>query len=211
MNIEEFCDRIDADTNPASSEFSSQVVESAKNIVWDISKFRRLVARWFDGNEEKPSDENMRKTLLYMFQNIEKQLLDNADMVASLDYVLANSVNQSTDAIRSAVKHAANHETHALHDPRTREAVWAMTGGKCTYCGCQLSKTWAEGRSDETSISALYIEHVVPRSAGGPDNIANYVPSCNGCNTSKSNGHVLDFITRKLPNRLRLVGGEAAA
>ena len=71
-----------------------------------------------------------------------------------------------------------------------------MTDGKCAYCDVDLVP---DGQSGDSFV----VEHVVPVSMGGPDNLANYVPACFGCNTGKSNGHVLEFVRRH--NRKRAV------
>lgn len=61
-----------------------------------------------------------------------------------------------------------------------RQKVKAKFGGKCAYCGCDLGDKW-------------HVDHLDPiiRNADGtvehPENdvIANYMPSCVGCNLSK--------------------------
>lgn len=81
----------------------------------------------------------------------------------------------------------------AAHDkskPEVRQQVWAMTEGKCAYCEIDLDLSG-------TTATAFVVEHVVPVSSGGPDNIANYVPACVSCNASKRDGHVLTFIQRR--------------
>lgn len=83
---------------------------------------------------------------------------------------------------------------HPLNDKEVRQKVWDLTGGRCTYCDCQLENGGTVGAS-------FVIEHVVPRSCGGPDNIANYVPACASCNNSKGDRHVLQFIQTKMDRR----------
>lgn len=101
----------------------------------------------------------------------------------------------------------AKAERHPLHDPSVRAKVWALTDGHCAYCGSQLEPDKTNGFS-----GAFCVEHVVPRAAGGPDNIANYVPSCLGCNSAKGDRHVLVFIRGALARRtaLTVVSGDAA-
>jgi 5-methylcytosine-specific restriction endonuclease McrA len=53
--------------------------------------------------------------------------------------------------------------------PLSRRAVFARDSGKCQYCG----------RSAES------IDHVVPRSKGGPHSWENVVACCRRCNTYK--------------------------
>lgn len=85
---------------------------------------------------------------------------------------------------------------HALNDPAVRQQVHAMTGGKCTYCGTAVSDTPEQGVSVQ-----LIVEHVVPASKGGPNNLVNYVPACGSCNSAKGDRHVLHFVRNVQPLR----------
>lgn len=80
---------------------------------------------------------------------------------------------------------------HKLSSPEVRLEVWKLTDGQCTYCGKALAAPDGDGSGD-----TMFIEHVIPRSKGGPDNLVNYVPACCSCNTAKSDGHVLKIIRR---------------
>jgi 5-methylcytosine-specific restriction endonuclease McrA len=53
--------------------------------------------------------------------------------------------------------------------------VFNRDGFRCVYCG----------RSPRESV-LLEADHVVPRSAGGPDTMANLVTACQDCNRGKS-------------------------
>lgn len=54
---------------------------------------------------------------------------------------------------------------------RLRDAVIEQWGNRCIYCGA-------------TDLP-LTLDHVVPRSRGGPDTIDNLVPACLPCNCAK--------------------------
>jgi hypothetical protein len=69
--------------------------------------------------------------------------------------------------------------------PSIRAAVLEMTGGLCSYCGADCT-------------GDFHVEHVVAKSNGGPNNLANYVPSCSTCNMEKGTNHVLSFIQSSL-------------
>lgn len=104
---------------------------------------------------------------------------------------LASGFAEAADRVARAEARA---DCHPLNDKEVRQKVWELTSGRCTYCDCQLENGGTVGAS-------FVVEHVVPRSCGGPDNIANYVPSCASCNNSKGDRHVLQFIQTKMDRR----------
>jgi 5-methylcytosine-specific restriction endonuclease McrA len=57
-----------------------------------------------------------------------------------------------------------------------RERVKAKTGGRCWYCGCTF------GTELHTKMC---VDHVIPKTAGGANEIDNLVPSCRSCNGKK--------------------------
>lgn len=58
------------------------------------------------------------------------------------------------------------------YSTRRLELVFNKTDGRCAYCGKVLS--------DDATI-----DHIIPRSKGGGNNLDNLLPSCRSCNTSK--------------------------
>lgn len=101
-------------------------------------------------------------------------------------------------AVMAFAKEASALEDHHLTDPEVRRQVLAMTSGKCTYCEIPVSDAPVPGVSVK-----MFVEHVVPASKGGPNNIANYVPSCGSCNSAKGDRHVLHFVRKVQPYRER--------
>ena len=96
-------------------------------------------------------------------------------------------------------------DTQALQDPRiagvgyqqgelagfeVREYVLLRGGHRCAYCG-------AEG-------VPLEVEHVVARSRGGSNRVANLVPACVPCNQAKDNQRVEDFLADR-PTALQAI------
>ena len=55
-----------------------------------------------------------------------------------------------------------------------RAHVWDACGGRCHYCGVDLHP-----------FRTFEVEHVVPISAGGTDELDNLVGSCRACNAKK--------------------------
>ena len=61
--------------------------------------------------------------------------------------------------------------------PLTRKAVFARDGGRCAYCGA----------------AATSVDHVVPRSRGGPHAWDNVVASCARCNHTKADHPIAEL------------------
>jgi CRISPR/Cas system Type II protein with McrA/HNH and RuvC-like nuclease domain len=68
-----------------------------------------------------------------------------------------------------------------------KERIWKFFNNKCAYCGKTLSKLQKEG----------HIEHVLPTSLSGPNQIRNLVLSCADCNEEKLDGSWHEFILKK--------------
>jgi len=61
--------------------------------------------------------------------------------------------------------------------PLTRRAVFARDGGRCVYCGA----------------AATSLDHVVPKSRGGPHSWDNVVSACGRCNHVKADRHIAEL------------------
>ena len=61
--------------------------------------------------------------------------------------------------------------------PLTRKAVFARDGGRCVYCGA----------------SATSLDHVIPKSRGGPHTWDNVVSACSRCNHLKADRGVAEL------------------
>ncbi len=85
---------------------------------------------------------------------------------------------------------------HRLHHEHVRERVWAMTGGKCFYCHVELLK---DSTCEGNPRHVFEVDHLVPKSLGGPDHLANFVPACAGCNGEKSNKPFVEFYMARRP------------
>lgn len=59
-------------------------------------------------------------------------------------------------------------------DKATRLECFHKFGGFCAYCGVDLE------------YKGFHVDHVIPFSGGGPDDIMNYFPACKECNSLKS-------------------------
>ena len=83
--------------------------------------------------------------------------------------------------------------------PLTRKAVFARDGGRCVYC----------------DAPATSLDHVIPKSRGGPHTWDNVVSACGRCNHEKADRHIaeLGWRLRRAPSvpsgaAWRVVGGK---
>jgi 5-methylcytosine-specific restriction endonuclease McrA len=80
-----------------------------------------------------------------------------------------------------------------------RRELWDAQGGRCWYCGCDLSCDHLCEIGDDGSLIppegrvACEIEHQTPKSKGGGDAKANLVLSCKPCNRAKRSRTVEEY------------------
>lgn len=108
---------------------------------------------------------------------------------------------------------AARAREHPQNRPDVRVRVWEMTGGECFYCRDPLKhpEQPMNGSHAENGIRQMQVDHIVPKDAGGPDNICNYVPACPSCNANKSAKPFVEFYEAVVGMRqtgLKIVGGQ---
>jgi 5-methylcytosine-specific restriction endonuclease McrA len=96
---------------------------------------------------------------------------------------------------------------HAINSPEVRDKVWAITEGRCIYCDVELTRERDPGDPQRCFV----VDHVVPKAAGGPDHLTNYVPACASCNGGKAARPWFDFVRKRhaAPD-LKIVGGSEA-
>lgn len=63
-----------------------------------------------------------------------------------------------------------------------RRDVWSMTEGRCFYCGLHTNP-----------FGTFHVDHMIPLSRGGTDDIRNLAPSCCYCNGLKATMTVQEF------------------
>lgn len=79
-------------------------------------------------------------------------------------------------------------------DPRIRRQVLRKTGGKCYLCFRQYTRnTKLAERLPKLYFTRLQIDHVVPFSKFGPNDISNYMPACSECNRKKSDLSLAEY------------------
>lgn len=81
-----------------------------------------------------------------------------------------------------------------------RMACFAYKGVACVQCQKQgnilMLEEWSNGGGihldlfhidDEGGRTLMNIDHIIPKSKGGPNTLDNYQPMCQPCNTRKGN------------------------
>lgn len=75
-------------------------------------------------------------------------------------------------------------KAHRQTSEEIREKVWCITIGRCFYC------------NEDIDRDNFHVDHIVPKAAGGPDHLSNYVPACARCNSSKSDKPFAEFFLK---------------
>lgn len=61
-------------------------------------------------------------------------------------------------------------------DERAKTRVRQRAGNRCEYCGL---------RQQDSPLAALHVEHIIPKSHGGNDDLENLALACIDCNLHK--------------------------
>lgn len=64
-----------------------------------------------------------------------------------------------------------------------RQEVYDKFGGKCAYCGTDLTKGW-------------HVDHIHPKVFGGSNEFENLNPSCKDCNNYKCHTNLEEYRTQ---------------
>lgn len=78
--------------------------------------------------------------------------------------------------------------------PTMRNEVFLMCNGTCARCHSELVPFAGEPNS-------LDVDHIVPRSYGGPDELWNLQPLCATCNRAKGDSEAHDYRPRLIQQR----------
>lgn len=90
-------------------------------------------------------------------------------------FVRVESIASTADICEAFLANPYPDATERRPIPRQiRAAVWAMSNGACSYCGCQTNP-----------FDDFTVDHVHPVILGGTDDIENLVPACRSCNARK--------------------------
>ena len=79
--------------------------------------------------------------------------------------------------------------------------VWEKTEGRCWYCGANLLKPKPLTHNAVQRGKWYTIDHAMPRSRGGTDELRNLLPSCNDCNAEKCDMTIEEYRTHLIMRR----------
>lgn len=206
------CDRMEADLSRLK-DLVREILSNQIDHQAAISSLQNATSDEFDTIAFLRMDEavtSARKMQLAANKVLDGFLGHHSDLwkaVGVLDVALSDTIKIET-TLRSLGEKARDAtdprlRTHSLSDPKVREAVWAMTGGRCWHCEHALHRTDAE-HTDATRL--FHIDHLVAKDNGGPDHISNYVPACQPCNIAKGARPYVEF-TRKRQAQLSVIEG----
>lgn len=102
---------------------------------------------------------------------------------APLAEIHVETVRFDTQAIEDPHIKGTGYQQGELAGFERREYVLHRGGHRCAYCGAKNVP--------------LQLDHVIPRSRGGSNRVANLVPACAPCNRAKGNAPVEVFLARR--------------
>lgn len=136
-------------------------------------------------------DAHLKISLHSVWVEYDREVTEKVRAISENEKLTALVTQMQADIARLKAEEDARWREHNPSSPEVRARVLAMTEGRCAYCGCEVTPGKDDGKPE------FVVEHVVPKSAGGPDHICNYVPACSICNTQKATGHVIEFIRKR--------------
>lgn len=97
--------------------------------------------------------------------------------------------------VRNAIRRSLKELIAPKPTSRQKESVWEHFGHQCAFCSRPLNKNRQQGR----------IDHLVPESIGGTNQLANLILTCPSCSGNKKRDKDwLDFLKTKCDDNLAL-------
>lgn len=89
---------------------------------------------------------------------------------------------------------------HKLIEPHIKRQIWERQNEKCAYCG------------QRKQLKRMTVDHIIPLSKGGTDDIENLQCTCKKCNRLKDDmlpHEFTEFIRGMLENSIKIEKGGA--
>lgn len=172
----------------------------AVEVVANIEKAGSLLASWTLCDRRHVSEiDGVGSSVYVAGEDIKRLAMEFAQHYWTVEQQLKES------EYRNAVAKDRVRE-HSTSNSIVREEVFNSTGGLCFYCEAQLWDASYGPADGLDPARQFHIDHIVPKTHGGPDHISNYVPACQKCNSSKSDRPFVQYLKRR-STKLRVING----
>lgn len=183
-------------------------VVSKSNAESALDRIGSLLVSWsFNDRTMINHVDGMGARAYYIAEKIKAACMDLAQRYANLEKQLA-AAEASTSAAQERLRE------HSSSNENVRKQILNLTGGRCFYCDVEVVPYSTFRHAGIDREKELHIDHIVPKSSGGPDHISNYVPSCAKCNYTKGSMSFLEFVKLREQQHgdraLKVIDGGAA-
>jgi len=157
---------------------------------------RRRGTKWF----RKQRFDNRRRPAGWLPPSIQSVVANQEHRIEHLagrsgaNTITIQTAKFDTHRILYPKVEGTGYQRGPLYRRHLREYIAAQWQHRCAYCG----------KGDWEDATRFNLDHVEPRTAGGPDNVRNLVWSCRPCNERKGERPVHEFL-RENPERLARV------
>ena len=147
---------------------------------------RRRGKKWY----RKPRFNNRRRPAGWLPPSVQSVISNQEHRIAKLaersgaGTITVQTAKFDTQKILKPNIQGTEYQRGPLYRRHLREYIAAQWRHRCAYCG----------KGDWEDKTHFNLDHVKPRSAGGPDNVRNLVWSCQPCNQRKAERAVHEFL-----------------
>lgn len=188
-------------------------IEMAQNDAKEIEKWLLSQPKTFADDIIDSVCQDLTEKVTKKMEELDVERVKSMELVKNLSQKCdkqAHALMESQDRLNAAQQIASvtRNQLHELtkrnaFNQEVRDKVWSMTDGRCYYCDVELVRCAVELQPNDLR-RVYHVDHLVPRSVGGPDHVCNYVPACGPCNISKGDKSYIEFVRDRHP-RLKLV------
>ena len=149
-------------------------------------RHRRRSTKWYRAprfNNRHRAADRLPPSLESVVSNQEHRIARLAERSGAKRVVVQDSKFDTQKILDPGIQ-GKQYQHGPLYNTHLRAYIRELWGHRCAYCG---KAAWE-------SQARFEIDHVVPRSKGGPTNVGNLVWACRGCNQAKADKDVDAFL-----------------